>query len=302
MLAEDRCKKILDILDSMGSVTVQQLMDELDISESTIRRDLVAMDKKGYLTKVHGGAIANNTNIHTQDEKVINRLKQNRSEKEQIARYAASLIVDNDFVYIDAGTTTAVMIDYITAKNVVFVTNSLTNAKRISDRGFINNTVLKVLGMAPVSWYTKSNIWPFILILVFLWQTVGHTSIIYMASIAGIDKGIYEAAKIDGAGKIKQIFYITLPLLRPTITIMVLMAIGKIFFSDFGLFYQVPMNSGALYGVTQTIDTFVYRGLMELNDVGMSSAAGLFQSCVGFVLVITANALVRKMNPENALF
>ena len=85
-------------------------------------------------------------------------------------------------------------------------------------------------------------------------------------------------------------------------TIMVLMAIGKIFFSDFGLFYQVPMNSGALYGVTQTIDTFVYRGLMELNDVGMSSAAGLFQSCVGFVLVITANALVRKMNPENALF
>ena len=97
-----------------------------------------------------------------------------------------------------------------------------------SDSGFINNTVLKVLGMAPVSWYTKSNIWPFILILVFLWQTVGHTSIIYMASIAGIDKGIYEAAKIDGAGKIKQILYITLPLLRPTITIMVLMAIGKI--------------------------------------------------------------------------
>lgn len=89
---------------------------------------------------------------------------------------------------------------------------------------------------------------------------------------------------------------------KKTITIMVLMAIGKIFFSDFGLFYQVPMNSGALYGVTQTIDTFVYRGLMELNDVGMSSAAGLFQSCVGFVLVITANALVRKMNPENALF
>ena len=171
-----------------------------------------------------------------------------------------------------------------------------------SDSGFINNTVLKTLGMDPVSWYTKSNIWPFILILVFLWQTVGHTSIIYMASIAGIDKGIYEAAKIDGAGKIKQIFYITLPLLKPTITIMGLMAIGKIFFSDFGLFYQVPMNSGALYGVTQTIDTFVYRGLMELNDVGMSSAAGLFQSCVGFILVITANALVRKMNPENALF
>ena len=156
--------------------------------------------------------------------------------------------------------------------------------------------------MSPVSWYTKSEVWPILLVVVFLWQTVGHTSIIYMASIAGIDKGIYEAAKIDGAGKIKQIFCITLSLLKPTVIIMVLMAIGKIFFSDFGLFYQVPMNSGALYGVTQTIDTFVYRGLMELNDVGMSSAAGLFQSCVGFILVVTANALVRKIDPDNALF
>ena len=171
-----------------------------------------------------------------------------------------------------------------------------------SDSGFINNTILKAFGMSPVSWYTKSEVWPILLIVVFLWQTVGHTSIIYMASIAGIDKGIYEAAKIDGAGKIKQIFCITLPLLKPTVIIMVLMAIGKIFFSDFGLFYQVPMNSGALYGVTQTIDTFVYRGLMELNDVGMSSAAGLFQSCVGFILVVTANALVRKIDPDNALF
>ena len=171
-----------------------------------------------------------------------------------------------------------------------------------SDSGFINNTILKAFGMSPVSWYTKSEVWPILLVVVFLWQTVGHTSIIYMASIAGIDKGIYEAAKIDGAGKIKQIFCITLPLLKPTVIIMVLMAIGKIFFSDFGLFYQVPMNSGALYGVTQTIDTFVYRGLMELNDVGMSSAAGLFQSCVGFILVVNANALVRKIDPDNALF
>ena len=171
-----------------------------------------------------------------------------------------------------------------------------------SDSGFINNTILKAFGMSPVSWYTKSEVWPILLVVVFLWQTVGHTSIIYMASIAGIDKGIYEAAKIDGAGKIKQIFCITLPLLKPTVIIMVLMAIGKIFFSDFGLFYQVPMNSGALYGVTQTIDTFVYRGLMELNDVGMSSAAGLFQSCVGFILVVTANALVRKIDPDSALF
>ena len=171
-----------------------------------------------------------------------------------------------------------------------------------SDTGFINHTNMKSLGKAPVSWYTESTIWPSIIVLVFLWQTIGITSIIYMASITGIDKGIYEAAKIDGAGKIKQIIYITLPLLKPTVITMVLMAIGKIFFSDFGLFYQVPMNSGALYGVTQTIDTFVYRGLMELNDVGMASAAGLFQSCVGFVLVISANMLVRKIDSDNALF
>ena len=136
MLAEERFSKIMNIIDSMGSVTVQQLMDELGTSESTIRRDLITMDKKGYLTKVHGGAISNNASIHTQDENVINRQMLNHDEKETIAAYAASLIVDNDFVYIDAGTTTALIIDYISAKNVVFVTNSLTNAKRISDRGY----------------------------------------------------------------------------------------------------------------------------------------------------------------------
>lgn len=123
-----------------------------------------------------------------------------------------------------------------------------------------------------------------------------------MSSISGIDKSIYEAAQIDGATKLKQIRHITIPLLKPTIVIMTLMAVGKIFCSDFGLFYQVPMNSGALYSVTQTIDTYVYHGLMELNDVGMSAAAGLFQSVVGFVLVMAANGIVRKVDNENALF
>ena len=100
----------------------------------------------------------------------------------------------------------------------------------------------------------------------------------------------------------QQIFRITLPLLKPTVIIMTLMAVGRIFFSDFGLFYQVPMNSGALYATTQTIDTYVYRGLMELNDVGMSAAAGLFQSVLGFIIVVTANAVVRKVDSDNALF
>ena len=131
---------------------------------------------------------------------------------------------------------------------------------------------------------------------------MGYQSIVYMASISGIDKSIYEAAAIDGATKMQQIFRITLPMLKPTVITLTLMSIGRIFYSDFGLFYQVPQNSGALFNVTQTIDTYVYRGLMELNDVGMSAAAGLYQSLVGFALVLIANGIVRKADSEYALF
>jgi putative aldouronate transport system permease protein len=171
-----------------------------------------------------------------------------------------------------------------------------------SDTGFINHTIIKLLGGEQVAWYTTSKYWPVILVLVFLWKNTGYSSIIYMASISGIDKSIFEAAKIDGATKMQQIIHITLPLLKPTVVILTLMAIGRVFYSDFGLFYQVPMDSGALYNVTQTIDTYVYHGLMELNDVGMSAAAGLYQSVIGFILVITANAIVRKVDSDNALF
>ena len=144
--------------------------------------------------------------------------------------------------------------------------------------------------------------WPLILIIVYIWKNAGYTAIVYMAGIAGIDKEIFEAARIDGASKIKQIISITLPMLRPTVIIMTLMSIGRIFYSDFGLFYQVPMNSGMLFSVTQTIDTYVYRGLMEQGNIGMSSAAGVYQSLVGFILVMLANYIVRKKDPENALF
>ena len=171
-----------------------------------------------------------------------------------------------------------------------------------SESGFINKTINRWLQIEPVSWYTEKQAWPGILIFVFLWKNAGYTSIVYLASISGIDKSVYEAADIDGASKFRQIFSITLPLLKPTVIIMTLMAVGRIFFSDFGLFYQVPMDSGALYSVTQTIDTYVYRGLMKLNDVGMSAAAGLFQSVVGFVVVMLANGIVRKTDSDNALF
>lgn len=171
-----------------------------------------------------------------------------------------------------------------------------------ADTGFINNTVLRVLGIDPISWYSYTEAWPVIIIIVYLWKNMGYQSIIYMAAISGIDKSIYEAAAIDGATKVRQIFHVTLPMLKPTVVTLTLMSIGRIFYSDFGLFYQVPQNSGALFNVTQTIDTYVYRGLMELNDVGMSAAAGLYQSLVGFVLVLAANALVRKIDADNALF
>lgn len=171
-----------------------------------------------------------------------------------------------------------------------------------TSNGFVNNTVLAGLGKKGIDWYTLKSAWPVILLLVYIWKNAGYTAIVYMAGIAGIDQEIYEAARIDGASRLKQIISITLPLLRPTVIIMTLMSIGRIFYSDFGLFYQVPMNTGALFATTQTIDTYVYRGLMEQGNVGMSSAAGVYQSLVGFVLVVLANYIVRKKDPENALF
>ncbi len=171
-----------------------------------------------------------------------------------------------------------------------------------ADTGFINNTLYKNIGLQPISWYSTPGPWPFILTLVYLWKSLGINSVIYMASISGIDPGIFEAAQLDGASKTQQITHITIPMLKPTVIILTLMAIGRMFYSDFGLFYQVPQNSGRLFEVTQTIDTYVYRGLMERNDVGMSAAAALYQSVVGFILVLGANSLVRVYNPENALF
>ena len=165
--------------------------------------------------------------------------------------------------------------------------------------GYLNSTIFKD---NPIMWYQTPQYWPFILTIVHIWQGAGQSSIIYMASIGGIDKGLYESARIDGATKWEQIRYITLPLLKPMITMMLLLSIGRIFNSDFGLFYQVPLGNGMLYETTQTIDTFVYRALMVSNNVGQSSAASVFQAIIGFFLVLFSNLLVRKINPENSLF
>jgi putative aldouronate transport system permease protein len=169
--------------------------------------------------------------------------------------------------------------------------------------GFLNMSLLPFLGLrGAVPWYTEAKYWPYILNIVHLWKGFGFLSVIYLSGIIGIDRTYYEAAELDGAGKILCIRHITIPLIIPTISMMVLLAVGRIFYSDFGLFYQVPMNSGALYSTTNVIDTYVYRGLMLLGDIGMSSAAGLYQSVVGFVLVLISNLVVRRVNPDNALF
>lgn len=168
--------------------------------------------------------------------------------------------------------------------------------------GFLNRTVLNLLQAEPVSWYSEPGYWPFILLFVNTWRSVGKMSIIYYATIIGLDPQLHEAARIDGAGRLQRIRHVTLPQLAPMVIVMTTIAVGHIFTADFGLFYQVPLNSGALYETTNVLDTYVYRALIQLNDVGMASAAGVFQSLVGFVMVLATNGVLRRRSPENALF
>ena len=165
--------------------------------------------------------------------------------------------------------------------------------------GIVNNTFL---GGDGISWYSSPQYWPFILLFVNTWKGVGYGCLIYISAINGIDSSLYEAASLDGATKWQQITHVTLPFLKPTVITLTLMSIGRIFYSDFGLFYQVPRNSGLLYSTTNVIDTYVYRGLMEQSNIGMSAAAGFYQSIVGVIIVLAANLAVRKISPEDALF
>jgi putative aldouronate transport system permease protein len=170
------------------------------------------------------------------------------------------------------------------------------------ETGFVNKTVLPLLGVAPISWYSEPKYWPYILTLVQIWKSAGYLCVIYFAAIVGIDYEYYEAATIDGASRWQQIRSITIPLIVPVISVMTLLQIGRIFYSDFGLFYQVPLDAGALQPTTNVIDTYVYRALVKLADFGMSSAAGLYQSMVGFILVLVSNFVISKTNRDNALF
>lgn len=170
-----------------------------------------------------------------------------------------------------------------------------------TDKGLVNS-ILSNFGIDAVNWYSEPKYWPFIIVFTSLWKGVGYGSIIYYASIMGIDSNYYEAALVDGATKWQQIKHVTLPHLRSIVVIMLILSVGSIFRADFGLFYQLPRNSGALYDVTNVLDTYVYRGLMNNGDIGMSTAAGLYQSSVGFVLILITNKIVNKLDPSSALF
>lgn len=182
---------------------------------------------------------------------------------------------------------------FISYAAVQFVVYAYLNA----NTGMINN----LLGLS-TSWYTQAQYWPVILTIVKMWSSVGYGSVLYMSVLAGIDSGLYEAAQIDGANKWQQIRHITIPSLVPMVTIMLLLSVGGIMKSDTGLFYQVTRNTGALYETTQVIDSYVLNSIFQSSNFGFTAATTLFQSVVGTILIICSNLVVRKIEPDNALF
>lgn len=164
------------------------------------------------------------------------------------------------------------------------------------------NTFLQALGNDPVHFYTKPEVWPFIILFFNLWKGLGYGTVIYLAAIMGIDREIYEAAKIDGCNIFGEIFRITLPLLKPTFIMLILFNLGGILRGQFELFYQLIGPNGVLFKYTDVLDTYIYRTLTTNFNVGYSTAAGLYQSLFGLILVLTVNAIVRRVSRENALF
>jgi putative aldouronate transport system permease protein len=169
------------------------------------------------------------------------------------------------------------------------------------DNGFMN-TMLKQFGFEPVDVYNNPFAWIFLIIIFYLWKNLGYSMVIYLAAITGISEEYYEAAKIDGANIFQRIWYITVPMLKSTFVVLLLFALGSIMKGQFDLFYQLIGNNGVLYNTTDILDTYVYRSLKVTFDVGMASAAGVYQSLFGFVLIMTVNSIIRKLNDEYALF
>lgn len=169
------------------------------------------------------------------------------------------------------------------------------------DNGLVNH-IIERFGGESVNWYGEKSVWPGIIIISNLWKTVGNNVVMYYAALVGINPEYYEAAKIDGAGKLKQMWYVSIPMIKNVIIVLFIINIGKVMFADFGLFYNVPMNSSILYQTTDVLDTYVYRALINLGDIGMSSAAAFYQSVIGFLLVVATNFIVKKVDPDSGIF
>lgn len=169
------------------------------------------------------------------------------------------------------------------------------------DMGVLNQ-INGAMGNEPISWYLSPQYWRFILLTANIWKSIGYTSLIYYGAILSIDANVYEAAEIDGATFLQKIWRITLPLIKPTIIVMMLMSVGGIMRADFGLFYYVPNNSGALYATTDVLDTYIYRAMRGLGDFATSSAVSFFQSVVGLIMIVVCNAVVKKIDEDSSLF
>lgn len=169
------------------------------------------------------------------------------------------------------------------------------------DLGIVNQ-VLLALGLKDVSWYTSADYWPFILTFMYAWKTAGYYSVVYYAGLMGVENSYYEAALLDGANRWQLIWHISLPMIRNIIICMVLLQLGRIMYADFGLFFQLTRDQGMLYSTTDVLDTYIYRSLRVLGDIGISTAISCFQAVVGFLLVFISNLVVRKIDSESALF
>ena len=171
----------------------------------------------------------------------------------------------------------------------------------ISATGMFNQFA-KAAGSPAINYYTKAQYWPYIFLIANIWKYTGNGSIIYLATLTGFDQDLYEAAAIDGAGKWRQFWAITMPLLMPTIVLLQILAVGRIFYGDFDMFFSLPNGSGVLRNVSNTIDVYVYNTMKNGQQLGYAAAGAFFQSMVGFILVLTTNMLVRRIEPDMSLF
>lgn len=168
--------------------------------------------------------------------------------------------------------------------------------------GLVNISILEPLGIKKIPFFMKPEMWPMILTISNVWKFTGYYSVIYIGAIIGVSPELFDAARVDGASKWQEVFYVTLPQIRPTILIMVLLAIGRIFYGDFGMIYGIVGDNGVLFPTTDVIDTYTYRALRQMGNFGMSSAVNLVQSALGLVTILIFNKIVRRIDPDASLF